>query len=435
MRVAVVSTIVLAALSIGCAKDGAREQLAVTQSTPGPSSQPSAQPSTEPSALHDPASVPLPNAEVRFTTRVLSNDFYAESAAIGDIDGDGVVDLIAGPLWFRGPEFEVLGQLAEAPTFDLDHYSSFFLSFGGDLDDDGDLDVIAIDHPGGPNGNGAPNARWYDNPGPAGLNSEWPVHQLFDAVVGNESPTFANLLPGDAKQLVFMTDGKLGYALPSLPPSEPWQFTPISGQQFSTPYVHGLGIAEVTGDGRADVLEATGYWEQPTSLEQAWTHHAIDFAEGGMGGAQMYGFDVDGDGDTDVLSSLNAHGYGLAWFEQISADEFVAHEILPSQATAESFSQQHAMVVADINGDGLLDIVTGKRYYAHPSATPDPGTTDPAVVYWFELVREGGVQFVPHLIHSDSGVGCSFAVGDVTGDGRPDVFTANKHGIFLHVQD
>jgi hypothetical protein len=156
---------------------------------------------------------------------------------------------------------------------------------------------------------------------------------------------------------------------------------------------------------------------------------------GNWGGAQMAIYDVDGDGDGDVVTALAAHGYGLSWFEQVSADSFTAHAILPASATGMSFSQQHSLTAADINGDGLLDVVTGKRYYAHPSGTgQDPGSADPPVLYWFELKRSGGVTFTPHQIHNDSGAGCNFPIGDYSGDGKPDVFTTNKRGTFLHIQ-
>jgi hypothetical protein len=92
------------------------------------------------------------------------------------------------------------------------------------------------------------------------------------------------------------------------------------------------------------------------------------------------------------------------------------------------------MAAADLNGDGLLDVITGKRYFAHPSTNPDPGTQDPAVIYWFELSRADGVQFTPHLIHDASGVGCNFTVLDVNADGRQDIFVSNKLGAFLHTQ-
>lgn len=148
-------------------------------------------------------------------------------------------------------------------------------------------------------------------------------------------------------------------------------------------------------------------------------------------------YDVDGDGDADVVSALAAHQYGLAWFEQRPRQqpEFVAHEIEPATAGPDNVSQLHALVHADINGDGLLDLVAGKRYYAHPSSSPDPGTDDPVKLLWFELTRDGGgARFVPHVVHEDSGAGCNFAVQDVNGDGRVDIFTTNKRGTFLHLQ-
>jgi hypothetical protein len=57
-------------------------------------------------------------------------------------------------------------------------------------------------------------------------------------------------------------------------------------------------------------------------------------------------------------------------------------------------------------------------------------------LYWFRLVRgkDGLVDWVPHLIDSDSGVGRQIGVADVNGDGRPDLIIGNKKGtfVFLH---
>ena len=93
-------------------------------------------------------------------------------------------------------------------------------------------------------------------------------------------------------------------------------------------------------------------------------------------------------------------------------------------------------VSADINGDGLQDFITGKRFWAHgPTGDKEPGA--PAVLLWFELQRpgKGKVAFVPHLIDDDSGVGTQVTTGDLNGDGRPDVVVANKKGIFVHLNE
>jgi putative membrane-bound dehydrogenase-like protein len=156
----------------------------------------------------------------------------------------------------------------------------------------------------------------------------------------------------------------------------------------------------------------------------------------------MLVLDVDGDGDADVVTSLNAHGYGLSWYEQVSREgalDFVEHVILADRPQDEDpededFSELHALALADVNGDGLSDVVTGKRWWAHgPSGTPEAGA--PAVLVWLELVRSPeGARFVQHRIDSETGVGTQVYVDDADRDGRPDVFVANKKGAALLLQ-
>jgi FG-GAP-like repeat/FG-GAP repeat len=191
---------------------------------------------------------------------------------------------------------------------------------------------------------------------------------------------------------------------------------------------HGLGIGDVNGDGKQDVIVTGGWWEQPAKVDgkTPWTFHPGRTSDAC---ADMYALDIDGDGKPDLLSS-SAHGQGIWWHKQTVKDgksTFTTRPLFPDLV-----SQTHAMVMADINGDGLKDFVTGKRFWAHgPKGDINPGA--PAKVYWFEAKKgnDGFITFTPHEIDDDSGIGTQFTVADVNGDGLLDVVTSNKKGTFL----
>ena len=383
-------------------------------------------------------------ADTGFTKIQLTDVFHAEGAGVGDIDRDGHVDAVYGPYWYAGPDFKTRHGIYPAENFDPNKYSNNFITFVNDIDRDGWLDVMVNVWPG-------KEVAWFKNPGKESAKADtdaakeggaWKRHMVFPTV-DNESPAFADITGDGTPELVFHTGGVLGFARPSEPTgTDRWIFERCSEPAKWGQYQHGLGIGDVNGDGRADLLMAEGWWEQPETISgEPWKKHPFEF---GKGGAQMHVYDVDGDGDHDVITSLVAHGYGLSWFEHVKKPDgeidFVEHAILPPTAEGSldgvQFSQAHAVHVVDVNGDGLKDIVTGKRFWAHgPKGDPDPG--GPALLYWFELVREGGktgaeaVKYLPHKIDDASGVGTQFAVGDVNADGRVDLVIGNKKGGFV----
>ena len=92
------------------------------------------------------------------------------------------------------------------------------------------------------------------------------------------------------------------------------------------------------------------------------------------------------------------------------------------------------MTLADINGDGLMDFVTGKRFWAH-GPSHDPDASAPAVLYWFELKRTGKTaEFIPHLVDDDSGVGTQITAKDINRDGKLDIISSNKKGLSIFIQ-
>jgi hypothetical protein len=311
-------------------------------------------------------------------------------------------------------------------------YSDNFFAFVYDFNNDKWNDILIIGFPG-------KDTSWYENPKTA--DRHWRRHTVFGQT-DNESPTFADLTGDGKPELVCITKGQYGYAEPDWnAPEKPWRFRPISPNNKYGNFTHGMGIGDVNGDGRMDLLEKNGWWEQPASrsADPLWTFHRQPF---GSGGSQMYAYDVNGDGLNDVIAALAAHEFGLSWFEQVrtgGAIEFREHSIMGKSASDNKygvkFSEPHAIDLVDIDGDGLKDILTGKRFWSH-GRTGDPDRNDAAVIYWFRLTRGTGktVEYVPYLIDSDSGVGTQVVAGDINKDGLPDIVVGNKKGTFVHLQ-
>jgi hypothetical protein len=389
-----------------------------------------------------------------FTRRQLNDQFWSEGANFGDLNRDGVNDIISGPWWWEGPDFEKRHEYYPATkTFELklgpmttvtvpgfegalgkeNTYSDNFFAWPYDFNADGWNDILVIGFPGR-------DTSWFENP--KGRDTHWVRHTIFDQT-DNESPAFADLTGDGKPELVCITRGQYGYAAPDWSdPAKPWTFRAITPNNQYGNFTHGMGIGDVNGDGRLDLLEKNGWWEQPASLagDPVWIFHPQPM---GTGGAQMHVYDVNGDGLNDIITSLAAHGFGLAWYEQYregSAINFREHVFVnkdPSDnAYGVKFSEIHAIELVDMDADGVKDIVTGKRFWSH-GRTGDPDRNDAAVLYWFKIARQAdkGVDFVPYLIDDQSGVGTQVAAGDINGDGLPDVVVGNKRGTFVFLHD
>ena len=92
----------------------------------------------------------------------------------------------------------------------------------------------------------------------------------------------------------------------------------------------------------------------------------------------MHVIDVNKDGRNDILTTM-AHSYGVVWFEQL-ADGGWARRVIDL-----TWANAHSSALADLNGDGQLDLVAAKRYFGRNGT--DPAEREPMGIYWYQYRR------------------------------------------------
>ena len=359
-----------------------------------------------------------------FDIRLLTVDAN-EGIAAGDVDGDGKTDLVAGRNWFRN------GDWAPRPLRAIEDWNGYVQSNGDylfDVDSDGRLDVIA--------GSFLPTeVKWFRNPGKEDLRlgKMWPESTLVDTgATANEGQLFEDI-DGDGRPewIVNSWKNEVPTVIWRLEPSEPAEDGKpayelkrhVLGEEFNG---HGIGVGDINGDGRNDILVGWGWYEQPTENPwgQPWIAHRDWKLHASL---PMLIEDVDQDGDQDLIYG-EGHNYGLQWWENTGVTdsgsiEWKEHEI------DRRFSQPHSMVWVDLDGDGNKDLVTGKRYYAHNGN--DPGGKEVPSLYWYSF-DVASKSFQRHVIDEGRvGTGLQIVAEDLNGDGKTDLAVAGKSGTYL----
>lgn len=359
--------------------------------------------------------------QIVFRKHMLSNIFVSEGVATGDVNRDGKMDILAGNYWFQAPDWK--RNLIHIDTLNpVPGYSTSFLNYSMDVNNDGWIDLIRFDQPGGA-------CMWYENP--QNKKQLWQAHLILKTA-GNENPAFADV-DRDGRMDIICNDiiakEVIWLKSPDTKNDTLWLRYVISNDPVTgtDKYTHGLGWGDINKDGKNDVIIKSGWWQSPENVNNSnWQFHKADF---GADCANMFMLDADKDGDGDIISS-SAHDYGIWWYEQKQNDsgnpEWIKHTI------SKLFSESHALALEDINGDGYPDLVTGKRYYAHNGG--DPGGHEPAVLYWYEYIAGKIPQWIPHLIDTNSGIGLSIVVQDINNDKKKDIIISNKKGVFFFEQ-
>ncbi|MBL4882993.1 MAG: VCBS repeat-containing protein [Planctomycetaceae bacterium] len=384
-----------------------------------------------------PADQLFAQGSIKFKVQRLTVDAN-EGVDVADVDQDGKLDVVAGRNWYRAPDF------VPHPLRGIEDWNGYVTSngdFAYDVNGDGWVDVIA----------GAflsTEINWFENPKTEGLRlgQMWKKHLMVDSkLTQNEGSMFTDI-DGDGKPEFLVNSWNKAN------PMVAWKLSTEDRTETVTvkkngknvevektknvPSLskiligergngHGMAIGDINNDGRVDILVGEGWYEQPEnySADKPWIYHA-DWADW-HAAVPCVIVDVNGDGKNDVIWA-KGHDYGIYWWEVTgqNADgslQWKEHEV------DKSFSQAHALHLADLDGDGQDELITGKRVYAHNGN--DPGGKEPGIVCYYTWDRKT-LKFTKHDIDTSGkvGIGLQIRTADLNGDGKLDIAVAGKSG-------
>jgi len=347
--------------------------------------------------------------QITYSIHRLSAD-HAEGIATMDMNGDGRPDILSGAYWYENPG-PAGGEWKRHQYRTIDIVGEFVSDCGEwvvDVNHDGAPDVVTV-------GWMTDGLFWYENPKKPGV--MWERHFIAHSVE-TEGGWMADLNGDGQPDLALAHYGRSGIIWVDFAGPEP-KVHHVGGHDQDG---HGIGMADIDGDGKMDLLTPYGWFKNIDADRDQWEWHGDwDLEEAGF---PIIGYDVNGDGKMDIIYG-RGHSYGLYWLEQ-QGD--AAHRRWVRHTIDESFSQVHALKLADLFGDGQMELLAGKRYRGHDGG--DPGSYDPLVIYYYTINRKTG-EFTryPISLGGTAGAGTQFVVADLDGDGDIDIATAGKTGV------
>ena len=364
---------------------------------------------------------------------LIADVYHAECAHCADVDGDGDLDIIAGyedsntlyVVWYENTGGDVSGWASHRITSYFDSFNLIGSISTGDLDGDGDLDVIVADCYG-------KTLKWYENR--AGDGSSWSSHTVASGI---SWPYGATAVDMDGDGDLDITVSYSSKAADDSWQSGWWENVDGTGTSWNEVVVEETGPygswpcsnvclpGDMDGDGDMDLVigiefSSSGeieFWENQG--DGYWAPHLVQDEVFGCDYLSLA--DMDNDGDLDIVGVANEGGL-VAWWEndQDYDSTWTMHLI------AEGLDKPGNLYVADFDLDGDLDVAA--------LSGEEPG----AATWWENVDGEGNVwteyMVVEDLPYSSASilVAQEIAGGDLDGDGRPELVVVGEVGVYVY---
>ncbi len=362
-------------------------------------------------------------SEMNFTShRVVDDAKWWWALTIGDVTDDGLLDVVyidnnanGGYLGYRvGSRDTGVWEtvvVAEAPptggTFAAGDLET------GDMDDDGDQDILAVKHTGEWDDAGASaEIYYYENP-------SWKAHRIGEAKDAVKDLSIGDFDGDGLNDLAVLTFDESNIRIHHQQPDGTFEMV----QDITQKGLHeGMDVGDLDGDGDVDIAangftftnpgdDLTDEWAV-ASVSDQWHNQQGDWS---ANGTKEFVRDVDGDGTPEIfISHSERGGYPLAYYSRNDDGSYEEHIVI------EELPAAHTLQVFDMDLDGDMDVVTGINRARAVNL-------EPAVDHFEVLVmiNDGAGNFTRKVVATD-GI-YNGRVADFEGDGDYDIFRYPNH--------
>ncbi len=357
-------------------------------------------------------------AEVAWKMHTINAQSEFPACAAFDIDHDGDLDIFSGGWWYEAPTWKQHKvRDVEIIRGRFDDYSNLPMDCNGD----GWLDIISVNYR-------SETIYWIEHPGEKLGQQDWIAH-IIDKPGHSETGRLHDLDgDGDLDILPNGTDFAAWYeyapehrAGGTLAPK--WLKHDLPQEVAG----HGIGWDNATGE----LITTRGIFARPRDPRAGrWAFRLF--------GDQEHVRRLHADASVPIHALTlphqdtlliwgRGHRTGVYTANTKSYESLQSLELAPLDT---SWSQCHAPILADIDNDGALDLIAGKRYMGHEGN--DPGEYDPLVIYWYkyDAQHKTWTRF-PIQEPGPAGIDLDGKTIDIDGDGDLDLLAPSRNGLYL----